>query len=947
MMKEPSDTPRATPPPLGSSLSGADPVKTQMQRGIIAPPDIPGTLGKLDRFMILKLLGQGGMGQVYLAHDPDSSQDVAIKVMRPELANDPHMVGRFLNEAQHMHRFSHPNILNVLEISGNRQKPYYTMPYVTGGSLQNQCVAGQLLSSDRVLEITQQIAGALNYAHSRGIIHRDIKPANVLLDNKGTAYLTDFGLVRTVFNDAHLGDVMGKIEGTASYLSPATANGKAEDTRCDIYAFGVLLYEMLTGRVPYSGSTAEDILAQVKAGPPPAIRAVNPKADPKLTAVAEGCMARELRDRYAAMDDVATDLSRIARGKSPFGVHRKKSSFSVWAGAVLIGIFIIGGVVGTVMFQQKNRMPHSKHQVMQEYAAVTNAMGDSLAFLSFDPSLPAFLNAEEKLKITLEYEVNSAEQVWIVMTPYTSKTPAQGCKTYVAPMISKEKGTFEGWISFGKAKLIDEIYVQMQTGDKTILVSTSQPIRAQWNDATVPSDASRQESFVVVEPFTYMIANGVATITKYDGQEKVVEIPEEIDGVPVTTIGSRVFQYDRDLSAIHLPASLVNIGESAFENCTELTAVVFPSDMALTHIGRLAFHHCFGLTELPIPASVMTIGDRAFACCYEVLHCRIPARVTTLGYSVFSNCKNLFAFEVDPANVAYCSEDGVLFDKRKKILLSFPAGRGGDYTIPDGVERITFAAFSNCPRLTKVTIPASMKIVDPVAFYNCTALSGICFQGDAPLIATNSIDSCNNATIRYLANRSGWSNEVGGRPALAQTPATNDTIKSKLMYEHILTPAMNNSPSNSPAKSVEEEVSVIPVQDVAVDDQAAPDSVQQENNDTAVAAVHVVPVAGDTVQIFENNARIRGWLDVVAVDYKSVNGLNRVRVTVKSRKQCRIRLVYSISWFDRDGMEIDKDTKTQRNLIIGGMDTVSFMGVAPGVTAVTCKLRALKLEEMD
>jgi serine/threonine protein kinase len=314
-------------PPV-SSPSGGLPQETLLQRGSLDAPCTPGTIGKLDRFEILRLLGEGGMGQVYLAREPLTDTQVAIKIMKPQAADDPQSVHRFLTEARHMYRLSHPRILRVLEVSDRRPGPYYVMPYIGGGSLLARYRPGEPLSDESILSVARQVAEALVHAHAHGLIHRDMKPGNVLLDKEGNAFLTDFGLVRTMFNDSIVDTTASHLEGTAPYMSPAVARGDAEDTRCDIYAFGAVLYELLTGQPPYTGRTPQIILDQILKGPPSPIREVRPKASPGLVRIAEGCMARELRDRYAAMADVLTDLSRVAAGQSPLGPHRSGSR--VW-----------------------------------------------------------------------------------------------------------------------------------------------------------------------------------------------------------------------------------------------------------------------------------------------------------------------------------------------------------------------------------------------------------------------------------------------------------------------------------------------------------------------------------------------------------------------------------------------------------------------------------------
>ena len=191
------------------------------------------------------------------------------------------------------------------------------MPYFEKGSLAGRIKPGQPLDTESILDIAIKVAEGLSFAHRSGIIHRDLKPANILLGGNGRVCLADFGLARSVFNDTIVDVESRQLEGTAPYVSPAIAAGDAEDTRCDIYSFGALLYEMLTGQAPYQGRGTKEILDQILAGPPKPILSANPAADRGLVTVAETCMARELRDRYADMRDVLKDLRRVEAGQSP------------------------------------------------------------------------------------------------------------------------------------------------------------------------------------------------------------------------------------------------------------------------------------------------------------------------------------------------------------------------------------------------------------------------------------------------------------------------------------------------------------------------------------------------------------------------------------------------------------------------------------------------------
>ena len=287
---------------------------------VLEPPTRPGLLGRIDDYEVVRLLGAGGMGLVFLAHsvegrtsggakDADSSPTpVAIKVLKPELVHEPRAVTYFLREARHMQRLAHPHILGVLAVSPSTERPYFVTPYMPGGNLGTVLQPGRKPPGDFAFRIAKEVATALHFAHSRGILHRDVKPANILLDGSGRAALSDFGLARTVFNDTFMDFRGDSPEGTVTYLSPGVVAGEIEDMRSDIYSYGALLYELLSGSPPYAGESKEHVRKLVLAGPPPDIESLNPHASKVLVHVCRRAMARQLRDRYATMAEVLQDL---------------------------------------------------------------------------------------------------------------------------------------------------------------------------------------------------------------------------------------------------------------------------------------------------------------------------------------------------------------------------------------------------------------------------------------------------------------------------------------------------------------------------------------------------------------------------------------------------------------------------------------------------------------
>ena len=316
-----SFNPPSGPPPAPSSMS--DGVDELREHGSIDAPPRPGIIGKIEHYDLFRKLGEGGMGIVLLARDTRNDSLVAMKTMRPRYAASAQARHRFVVEARHMERMNHPNVLKVLEVCDSPQACYYTMPLVSGGSLATQMGSGDPMFPDTVVRIGRQVADALRYAHDQaGVIHRDIKPQNVLMDAGGHALLSDFGLVRTLFNDTVIDDQPRSwTVGTGPYMPPEIVAGNAGDTRADIYSFGAMLYEMACGKSPYNGQSTEEVLTKIKLGPPPPIMQVNPAVPPALVKVIEGCMGRELRDRYAHMADVAEDLRRVQAGQSPLGPH--------------------------------------------------------------------------------------------------------------------------------------------------------------------------------------------------------------------------------------------------------------------------------------------------------------------------------------------------------------------------------------------------------------------------------------------------------------------------------------------------------------------------------------------------------------------------------------------------------------------------------------------------
>jgi serine/threonine protein kinase len=263
-----------------------------------------------ERYLVLRKLGSGGMADVYLAEDQELGRRVAIKVLNDRHANDELFVERFRREAKNAASLSHPNIVSIYD-RGETQGTYYiAMEYLDGRSLK-ELIVRDTLPVEQAVSYTRQILSALAFAHKHGIVHRDIKPHNVLVDRDGRLKVTDFGIART---GASQMTEAGAIIGTAQYLSPEQARGAPVDQRSDIYSLGVVLHELLTGVVPFTGDTPVEIaMKHLSAIPEPPSRK-RPDVPRELDLVVVRALAKNPDDRYASADEMDADLARVERG---------------------------------------------------------------------------------------------------------------------------------------------------------------------------------------------------------------------------------------------------------------------------------------------------------------------------------------------------------------------------------------------------------------------------------------------------------------------------------------------------------------------------------------------------------------------------------------------------------------------------------------------------------
>ncbi|HET7183808.1 MAG TPA: LpqB family beta-propeller domain-containing protein [Terriglobales bacterium] len=340
---------------------------------------------RLGPYEIVSPLGTGGMGEVYRARDSKLGRSVAIKVLPPDVAQDPEKLDRFQREAKVLASLNHPNIASIYGFEDS-DKPGLVMELVEGPTLADRILAGPVPVED-ALNIAKQVCDALEYAHDRGIVHRDVKPANIKLSSDGAIKLLDFGLAKALEHAGantdisssptftHLGTQAGMILGTAAYMSPEQAKGRTIDRRSDVWAFGCVLFEMLTGKMVFSGETVTDTLAEIVKSEP-TWSLVPPNTPKPIRALLLRCLKKDPKQRLQAIGEARIVIEEVLAGKAapeenraaqtPVSFMRRRSLLG-WVGGFAAGATIVAAVAGWIT--------RSSPAAMMHFSAVTSFAG--------------------------------------------------------------------------------------------------------------------------------------------------------------------------------------------------------------------------------------------------------------------------------------------------------------------------------------------------------------------------------------------------------------------------------------------------------------------------------------------------------------------------------------------------------------------------------------------
>jgi len=418
--------------------STADQVTIAQTRTLHTPQSAP-AVGALfaGRYQIIEELGEGGMGFVYKALDTEIQEKVALKILRPEISADQKIIERFRNELKLARKISHQNVCRMYDLAKEGSVYYITMEHVSGEDLKSTLTRVGHLSIRKALEIAKQIAQGLAEAHRRGVTHRDLKPHNIMIDREGVVRIMDFGIARSSFTQGLTES--GMMIGTPEYMSPEQSLGEPVDARSDIYSFGIVLFELLTGTVPFKGDTAVGVALKQTTDLPPEPRSLNPQIPAELNTLILKSLEKDKSKRSQSFDQIFAEIDRIEKSIPPTqitasakiarpaaGPKHAEAGLApfkkfIVPGAVVLGAAALFGLLAVLgVFKAKARVPSLETALKpesKEVAAATTTSVQPIRIPETTTSVrPEPQKAEPKASATYPLEITTdpaGASVWI------------------------------------------------------------------------------------------------------------------------------------------------------------------------------------------------------------------------------------------------------------------------------------------------------------------------------------------------------------------------------------------------------------------------------------------------------------------------------------------------------------------------------------------------------
>jgi tRNA A-37 threonylcarbamoyl transferase component Bud32/HAMP domain-containing protein len=392
---------------------------------------------RIGRYEVRGVLGQGAMATVYKAHDPEIDRTIAIKVLKPELARNEDYRVRFVREAKGAGTLSHPNIVTVFDVGEHEGLPYITMEYIEGQTLAQWLERNPRLSLAEAVSICRQLASALGFAHKKGIVHRDVKPGNIMLvGDTQTAKVTDFGICRIEGGEATQATRVGDVIGTPHYMSPEQVLGQPADSRSDVFSTGIVLYQMLTGELPFTGDTLVTVGMKIAKTDPKPPQEVVPDLPASVRRVIDRALKKAPEKRFANGEELARALGAVQKEleeTASVAEHGRRIPLGVkWA--VFMGLLVTVTMALATVFVENRQRAALTAQVMD--------YGGSLAkFMASQSAVPVLSEEWVALGEFIKSSVSGQDFSYLVVLDHEGVIRGSSFAEQVGQRYQKPAGT--------------------------------------------------------------------------------------------------------------------------------------------------------------------------------------------------------------------------------------------------------------------------------------------------------------------------------------------------------------------------------------------------------------------------------------------------------------------------------------------------------------------------